>query len=332
MSVIIKHHHQTTKPNDATKDVSSAAWNEEHDVVGLGDLAEKDTADLGSLAVVDDAPSDGNPYLRKNAAWVQGLIDAASDGKIYARKNAAWAEISSGTPTITEKNANYVMGDVVGTEIVKVTTAGALIIVTLPTLVDNQGSRVIVLKDKDSGVGEVLTDGEGAEILVFPGGSATGLYLGLAGQYHALIGMVDGWHCIGGSVQRVASQPCLGKLYPTTGVETAWEYSNTAPTASTFYTVTFTKCPAGATGVVCFVRIMGVAGSPDSMRWRPYGSADTYANSFHRKIVEVASGLDAPTDGSQVMIPVDSSFRVQVAVGNGESDIYVGKPQMYFFG
>jgi hypothetical protein len=66
MSVLIKHHHQTAKSNNPNRDVSATAWNEEHDVLGLGGLAQ-----------IDDAPSDGNPYLRKNAAWVQGPINSA---------------------------------------------------------------------------------------------------------------------------------------------------------------------------------------------------------------------------------------------------------------
>jgi hypothetical protein len=59
--VTVKHHHQTAIPNDPTRDISATAWEEYHDIVGLGTMAEKD--------------------------------DAVSDGKVYARRNAAWSEI-----------------------------------------------------------------------------------------------------------------------------------------------------------------------------------------------------------------------------------------------
>jgi len=35
MGVSVKHHHQTAKSNDPSKDVSATAWNEEHDITGL---------------------------------------------------------------------------------------------------------------------------------------------------------------------------------------------------------------------------------------------------------------------------------------------------------
>jgi hypothetical protein len=48
-----------------------------------------------------DAPSDGNEYVRKNAAWAVatgggggGISDAPSDGVAYARKDAAWYSLA----------------------------------------------------------------------------------------------------------------------------------------------------------------------------------------------------------------------------------------------
>jgi len=61
MPVSIVHHHVTTLPNDPTKDISADAWNAAHDITGLG-----------SMALVDDAPSDGNTYGRNNGAWALG--------------------------------------------------------------------------------------------------------------------------------------------------------------------------------------------------------------------------------------------------------------------
>ncbi|MBE3088023.1 MAG: hypothetical protein IMZ71_02755 [Chloroflexi bacterium] len=117
-------------------------------------------------------------------------------------------------PTIAEKSGDYTMLDVKGCELVKVTTAAALITVTLPTLADNQGSRVIVVKDKDSGVGEVMVDGEGAELLMYPGFTAAVGYVGLAGQSVEFVGMADGWQHVSGVVQPVAGEPSWGTLHP----------------------------------------------------------------------------------------------------------------------
>ena len=66
-----------------------------------------------------DAPSDGNLYGRKNAAWnvVSGFIsDAPSDGTIYGRQNAAWVAANPGGVGVVPENsqsANYttVAGD-----------------------------------------------------------------------------------------------------------------------------------------------------------------------------------------------------------------------------
>lgn len=44
-----------------------------------------------------DAPSDGNYYTRRNAAWAiapGGMTDAPNDGTAYARKSAAWAHLT----------------------------------------------------------------------------------------------------------------------------------------------------------------------------------------------------------------------------------------------
>jgi hypothetical protein len=59
------------------------------------------TLGTDSLTYVMDAPSDGTPYARQNAAWVHvppgGIADAPSDGNSYMRSNAAWS--SGGTLT-----------------------------------------------------------------------------------------------------------------------------------------------------------------------------------------------------------------------------------------
>lgn len=58
----------------------------------------------------EEAPDDGNSYVRQNKEWVAGggggggIPEAPEDGKIYGRKDATWVEVSggsSGVPTIT---------------------------------------------------------------------------------------------------------------------------------------------------------------------------------------------------------------------------------------
>ena len=45
---------------------------------------------------VEEAPIDGNPYVRQNAGWVQdipgggGVPEAPQDGTLYGRQDAAW--------------------------------------------------------------------------------------------------------------------------------------------------------------------------------------------------------------------------------------------------
>jgi hypothetical protein len=68
----------------------------------LDDAAAADqrtTLGLGSMAVLNDAPSDGTVYGRQNAAWAAaggGLSDAPNDGTLYGRKSAAWSAVPAG--------------------------------------------------------------------------------------------------------------------------------------------------------------------------------------------------------------------------------------------
>ena len=67
---------------DPTPD-NVAAWN-----AALADFdqrlddAEAVIAGLGSMATVNDAPSDGESYARQNGAWVKVSVELASDNEI----------------------------------------------------------------------------------------------------------------------------------------------------------------------------------------------------------------------------------------------------------
>ena len=123
----------------------------------------------------------------------------------------------------------------------------------------------------------------------------------------------------------ISGEPSLGTPRPQTGTHTGWLYTNTTPTAITWYTVTFTV-PAGTKAVTCGVGCVG-SGAVDQLRWRPYNNGDSYANSFHR--LAISGPTNTEQDG-QAMVLVDSSGRVDFAVSFNNSNIKIGYPQFYW--
>jgi len=113
---------------------------------------------------------------------------------------------------VTEKvlsSAGYTVLDNDGYETISVTTGASDRTIALPTLADNLGREIEVSKI-DSGAGEIILDGEGAELILWPGGSATTCRVGLINQYCRVRGMAAGWQIVGGVVQPVALEPSLG--------------------------------------------------------------------------------------------------------------------------
>jgi hypothetical protein len=105
--------------------------------------------------------------------------------------------------------------------------------------------------------------------------------------------------------------------------ETAWLDVARAPGAGVFYTETF-SVPAGTKAITISVQISVT--STDTMRYRPTGSGDNFAQSFHRIIAGIATG-GAVQDG-QAIVPVDANGKCDFAVGNANSNFSVGYPQM----
>jgi len=102
-------------------------------------------------------------------------------------------------------------------------------------------------------------------------------------------------------------------------------YSNTSPTAETFYTVTLSGLPATARAVFITGRLgSATSGYNDKLLWRPYGSSDTYAQSEHRQLGTIR-GNTSWTNVNHIygLVEVDSSGRFEVAVGNANTDIYI---------
>ncbi len=65
---------------------------------------------------------------------------------------------------ILEKSANYIVLDTDGSCTILVTTGASTITITLPTLADNRGVNIEIIK-VDSGAGKVIIDGEGSEVI-----------------------------------------------------------------------------------------------------------------------------------------------------------------------
>ena len=101
---------------------------------------------------------------------------------------------------------------------------------------------------------------------------------------------------------------------------TADIYTNAAPVAGTFYTVTVTGLPAGTEEIEIAGHLFGTVGG-DWLVWRPYGSSDTFVQSGHRIIgmVPVNNSYGLVTG----LVTVDSFGRFQVAVNNAGTDIYI---------
>jgi hypothetical protein len=69
MAVVCKHTTQATAPNNPDKEISSDAWNGEHEITGLGSAAEANTGDfeLAGAVVAHEAAADPHPTYLKQA-------------------------------------------------------------------------------------------------------------------------------------------------------------------------------------------------------------------------------------------------------------------------
>lgn len=92
----------------------------------------------GSGGGVEEAPSDGTPYVRQDAAWVSlpsggggGITDAPSDGKTYVRKDAAWLELPKQIALSTQ-TANYTLALADAGTYVRMNSASALALTVPP--------------------------------------------------------------------------------------------------------------------------------------------------------------------------------------------------------
>jgi hypothetical protein len=83
---------------------------------GLADPATaRDNLGLGGMAVIDDAPEDGEFYGRQDGSWtfltlggMATIDDAPSDGSTYGRLNGAWAVAGASAPLFLDGTADVI--------------------------------------------------------------------------------------------------------------------------------------------------------------------------------------------------------------------------------
>jgi hypothetical protein len=151
-----------------------------------------------------------------NPTLLEGEPGYISDSKIIklGDGSTAWASLR-GLPQTgfcnykAVSSDNYTVLDDDGYSFIGFSTGSSERTVTLPTLNDNLGRRLRIAKT-DTGAGEVKIDGEGSELLLYPGGSALVLYLGIVNQYVDVEVTPSGWLLTGGVIQPVSGEPDIG--------------------------------------------------------------------------------------------------------------------------
>jgi hypothetical protein len=101
---------QDTKIDKNTADIAAIPTS-----VDAYTKAEVDASQAAQDAEIDkkleDAPTDGEQYVRKGGVWAElaaadgGIADAPADGKTYGRKDLKWEEVTSDAYTETETDA-----------------------------------------------------------------------------------------------------------------------------------------------------------------------------------------------------------------------------------
>ena len=239
--------------------------------------------------------------------------------------------LSAWPPTKVVSSENYTITDIDGYEIIAVTTAASDRTITLPTLADNQG-RVLTIVKVDSGAGEVIVDGEGAETL---GGFAS-LYLGKQYDFITLFGSAASWLRASGAIQPVAGEPSVGTYHPRATDPTVWDISDIgAYNPATPYTWDLSSLIEVGTKAVeiCFV-LFRIAGSPcdgiEGQMWdydmgvspgtKLYGPRGLHVRASRSAATAVTNNYShGANDG---MIVIGSSRKLYIAMQNLGYELY----------
>lgn len=229
---------------------------------------------------------------------------------------------SAGMKTVS---ANYTFTPTDGVTDLFVTTGASTVTVTLGRSVDNPGRFVRIWK-ADSGAGEVKITGAttGATTETVDGYAA--VYAGFQYQHADIYQDGTTNFNVGQYIQPVAGEPSLGTDHYHPSQYAAEVYTNTSPTALTFYTVTVSGLPAGTKKINITGWALGATPSGEVL-WRPYGCTDTFVQSYHRTLGMI------PFANSYVKlhgeVTVDSSGRFQVAAGLADIDIHIRGYNLY---
>jgi len=165
--------------------------------------------------------------------------------------------------------------------------------ITLPTVADNKG-RILSFCKSDSGVGEIVIDGEGSETI----NGFTTVRVGLQYQEVTVISTGTEWMILSGPLQPVALEPSLGTWHDIASPASGWHISGYGLGAA-WYTITSTGQPSGAKKIKVFIYAVG-AYAGGYLYYRPYGSGAAAI---------VARGLLVWGGGAQCEVPIDSSGR-----------------------
>jgi hypothetical protein len=199
---------------------------------GVVTLDLDDVDNGGSLTNVTlNTSVSGTAILDEDNMASDSATQLATQQSIKAYVDTGIAAVASVTVTYSDKSADYTITDVDGIRTIGMTTGAADKTVTLPTASDNT-DRIITVKKVDSGAGDVIIDGEGAETI---DGSATRT---LAIIYDSLTVQCDGtgWVILDYSALATATQSGLVKKNKYIGdFSTTEDYAPNDASASSDY-------------------------------------------------------------------------------------------------
>ena len=163
-------------------------------------------------------------------------------------------------------SADYTVLDDDGYTDVYVSTGASNRTITLPLLANNQG-RVIKIYKTDSGVGEVIIDGNGAETV----DRFTTIRVGLQYQTLTIVGASSGWYILSGPLQPVALEPSLGTPHP--HEYNFYSAASVGAGSTTLNAISTGGCPTG-TKMIYLSFQCNFAGSPSNMNIRDMGTEE----------------------------------------------------------
>ncbi len=208
----------------------------------------------------------------------------------------------SGGTILSLKQTNYIERINDGYAMIDVECGASQRVVTLlPSSGIQLRSRTYA--KNDSGAGELKLQCQGSDVIKYPGGTATAVYVGLQYQNTTLLAIPGGFLITDGVVQPVTGEPSQGTDHPHT-----YRFLNNSAVAIGTYTlqaITTGGCPAGikkisgwgalkSASVGCSARIFNMAGTTHGGQGTQ--AADTY----------IYFSFDVPVDSS-------GQFKIDIA-------------------